>query len=129
MIYVDTSVVLARLFAEDRSPPDTFWSQTLVASRLLEFEVFNRIHARSAAASHGTDARQLVDRLNLVEMSEPVLGRALLPFAQPVRTLDALHLATMDFLRGQGLNVALASYDQRLAAAAAGMGFAIADCY
>ena len=45
MIYLDTSVVLARLFAEDRSPPDAFWSQTFVASRLLEFEVFNRIHA------------------------------------------------------------------------------------
>ena len=128
MIYLDTSVVLARLFAEDRSPPDGFWSQTFVASRLLEFEVFNRVHARGAAASHAVDARQLVDRVHLLEMSERVLGRALLPFAQPLRTLDALHLATMDFLRGQGLSLALASYDQRLAQAAVGQGFALADC-
>ena len=128
MIYLDTSVVLARLFAGDRSPPDTFWSQTLVASRLLEFEVFNRVHARGAGTSHAAAARQLVDRANLLELSAQVLGRALLPFARPVRTLDALHLATMDFLRTQGLVLALATYDQRLAAAAAGEGFALADC-
>lgn len=128
MIYLDTSVVLARLFAEDRSPPDAFWSQTFVASRLLEFELFNRVHARGAAASHAGDARRLVDRVNLLEMSAHVLGRALLPFARPVRTLDALHLATMDFLRSQGLIPALATYDQRLAAAAVGEGFALADC-
>ena len=128
MIYLDTSVVLARLFAEDRSPPDGFWSQTLVASRLLEFEVFNRVHARAAAASYAVDARHLVDRVNLIEMSQAVLGRALLPFSQPVRTLDALHLASMDFLRSQGLSIALATYDQRLAQAAIGLGFALADC-
>ena len=128
MIYLDTSVVLARLFAEDRSPPDSLWSQSLVASRLLEFELFNRLHARGAAATHGNDARLLVDRLSLVEMSGPVLARALLPFAQPVRTFDALHLATMVFLREQGLTSALATYDLRMAAAAASEGFALADC-
>lgn len=128
MIYLDTSVVLARLFAEDRSAPDAFWSQTFVASRLLEFEVFNRVHARGASTSHAGDARQLVDRVNLLELTQPVLHRALLHFAQPVRTLDALHLATMDFLRGQGLGLALATYDQRLAAAAVALGFPLADC-
>ena len=128
MIYLDTSVLLARLFAEDRAPPDALWSQTLVASRLLEFDVFNRLHARGAATTHGTDARQLVDRVNLVEISGKVLGRALLPFAQPVRTLDALHLATMVFLREQGLTPMLATYDQRLAAAAVNEGFVLADC-
>ncbi len=128
MIYLDTSVVLARLFAEDRSPPDGFWSQTLVASRLLEFEVFNRLQARADAASYAVDARQLVDRVNLLEMSEAVLGRALLPFLPAVHTQGALHLATMDLLRGQGLSIAVATYDQRLAQAAVGLGFALDDC-
>ena len=128
MIYLDTSVLLARLLAEDRLPPEAFWSQTFVASRLLEFEVFNRVQARGAMPSHGGDARRLVDRVNLLEMSAEVLARALLPFPQPVRTLDALHLATMVFLRGRGLSPALATYDQRLAAAAVGEGFALAEC-
>lgn len=128
MIYLDTSVVLARLFAEDRSPPDAFWSQIFVASRLLEFDVFTRVHAHGVVSTHGNDARQLVDRVNLLEMSAEVLARALLPFAQPVRTLDALHLATMVFLRSRGLSPALATYDQRLAVAAVGEGFTLADC-
>ena len=38
MIYVDTSVALAHLFAEDRRPPASFWTETLVSSRLLEYE-------------------------------------------------------------------------------------------
>ena len=127
-VYLDTSVVLAQLFAEDRAPAEGFWSQAFSASRLPEFEVFNRVHARGAAATHGADARRLVDRVHLVEMTPQTLGRALLPFAQPVRTLDALHLATLDFLRAQGLTLALATYDERLAAAAVGLGFALADC-
>jgi predicted nucleic acid-binding protein len=128
LIYLDTSVVLARLLAEDRSPPDLLWAQTLVASRLLEFETFNRLHALNAAGSHGKDARLLLERINLVEMSAAVLGRALLPFARPIRTLDALHLATMSFLREQGLEPALATYDLRMAAAAVAEGFALAEC-
>jgi predicted nucleic acid-binding protein len=36
----------------------------------------------------------------------------------PVRTLDALHLATMDFLRAHGQALELASYDERLLAGA-----------
>jgi predicted nucleic acid-binding protein len=128
LIYLDTSVVLARLFAEDRSPPDSLWTQTLVASRLMEYEVFNRVHARAAAATHAADARQLVDRVNLLELSAGVLSRALRPFAVPLRTLDALHLATLDYLRSQGLNPRLATYDQRLAAAALSEGFALVEC-
>ena len=105
-----------------------FWSQAFLASRLLEFEVFNRVHAHGATLTHASDARQLVDRARLVEMSDAVLGRDMRPFARPVRTLDALHLATRDFLRRQGLVLALASYDQRLMAAVAAEGFALAVC-
>ncbi len=128
MIYLDRSVVLARLFAEDRWPQDAFWSQSFVASRLLDYEVFNRVRARGVASSHGSDARHLVGRASLIDMSAEALGRALLPFAQPVRTLDALHLATMMFLRSRDLTPALATYDQRLAAAAIAEGFVLADC-
>jgi hypothetical protein len=42
-----------------------------------------------------------------------VVTRALEPFPEPVRTLDALHLASADFLRRQGMEVRVASYDDR----------------
>jgi hypothetical protein len=44
-----------------------------------------------------------------------------------VRTLDALHLASIEFLRGQGQKVRLASYDERLTAAARRMGIPLAE--
>lgn len=49
------------------------------------------MHTRGAFSTHGDAARRLVDRVDLVEMSSSVLGRALLPFPKPVRALDALH--------------------------------------
>ena len=60
-------------------------------------------------------------------MTPPVLARALQPFPVPVRTLDVLHLATIDFVRGQGETVELASYDNRLLAAARAFGVALSE--
>ncbi|MGH8521245.1 MAG: PIN domain-containing protein [Gammaproteobacteria bacterium] len=127
MIYIDTSVALAYLLAEDRLPPESLWHEMLVASRLLEYELWTRIHARKLAHSHGEHVRALVGRVALLELAPPVLARALEPFPRPVRTLDALHLASMEFLRNQGQTVALASYDERLLAAARAQKIAIAE--
>ena len=122
MIYLDTSVALAQLLAEDTTPPPALWNETLVSSRLLEYEIWTRIHARELAASHGEAARSLLSRVGLLALATPVLDRALEPFAVPVRTLDALHLASMDFLRAMGCPVRLASYDGRLSEAASRLG-------
>lgn len=118
MIYLDTSVALAHLLAEDRLPPDDLWQRQLVSSRLLEYEVWNRIHARRLDQSHGDAVRALIGRVALLELSIPVLARALDPFPIPVRTLDALHLASIEFLRLRRQQVQLASYDERLIAGA-----------
>ena len=118
MTYLDTSVALAHLLAEDRTPPEALWREPLIGSRLLEYEIWTRIHARKLARSHGDQVRALVGRVALVELAPPVLARALEPFPSPVRTLDALHLASMEFLRAHGQIVNLASYDDRLLAAA-----------
>src|SRR5688500_12304810 len=65
--------------------------------------------------------RAIVGRLALLELAAPILARALEPFPAPVRTLDALHLASMDFLRANGQTVELATYDDRLSTAARAM--------
>jgi hypothetical protein len=67
-----------------------------------------------------------VERLAILEMLPNVLARALEPFPAPVRTLDALHLASIEFLRGLGQAVELASYDDRLIHAAEALGIRIA---
>ena len=118
MIYLDSSVALAHLLAEDRSPPAALWAESLVSSRLLEYELWTRIHARRLGPSHGDMVRTLLGRVALLEFAAPVLARALEPFPMPVRTLDALHLASLDFLKAHGQTVRLASYDERLLAVA-----------
>ena len=125
MIYLDTSVALAQLLAEDRLPPERLWQEHLISSRLLEYEIWTRVHARKLTRSHADEVRSLLGRVAFVELSSPVLSRALEPFPKPVRTLDALHLASMDFLRQQGQSVALASYDGRMLNAGRALRFAI----
>ena len=62
--------------------------------------------------------RALISRVALLELATPVLARALDSFPIPVRTLDALHLASIEFLRVRQQQVELASYDGRLIAGA-----------
>ena len=124
MIYLDSSVALAHLLAEDRYPPNTLWQQPIVSSRLLECEVWIRINARRLQDSHGDAVRGLIGRIAIIEMVPPVLRRALEPFPAPVRTLDAIHLAAIEFIRSQGASVQLASYDQRLIGVARLLGIA-----
>lgn len=119
MIYIDTSVVLAQLLAEDRKPPVPLWEETLISSRLLQYEVWTRIHARQLTISHGEIVESLLNRLVMLELTPTVLARALEPFPLPVRTLHALHLASLEFLRDQRQAVRLASYDARMLAVAA----------
>ena len=126
MIYVDSSVLLADLFAEPRSPPERLWDDDLASSQLLAYEVWNRVHVYGLVLSHGARARGLLARVSLTAMSEAALARALEPFPVAVRTLDALHLATMDFIRESGEPVQLASYDNRLIAAAETLGITTA---
>lgn len=114
MIYLDTSVALVHLLAEDKSPPLSLWDETLVSSRLLEYELWNRLHVRGLGASHGEHARELLQRVAFLELAPPVLARALEPFPANIGTRYALHLASIEFLRAQRQDVALASYDAHM---------------
>ena len=129
MIYLDTSVALAWLLTEDRRPPASLWDGTLVSSRLLEYEIWTPLHARGLANSHGEAARRLVGRVALLELTPRVLARALdaFPGPGPLRTLDALHLASWAYLSDQGQDVKLASYDRRMNAVARAMDVPLFD--
>ena len=122
MIYLDSSVLLAYLLDEDRAPPESLWKEPLTSSRLLQYETWNRLHASGRGPSHGDDARRLIDRVDLLELTPEVLARALEPFHVQVRTLDALHLASIAFLRERGQRAELATYDVRFAGAARALG-------
>jgi hypothetical protein len=127
VIYLDSSVALAHLLSEDRVPPASLWSQSLASSRLLEYEIWNRLNARGLGSLVEEEARTLIGRVSLIELAQPVLQRALKPFPTSVRTLDGLHLASMEFLRAMGQSVVLASYDERLNDAARGLEIPLAE--
>ena len=127
MTYVDSSAVLAHLLTEDRRPSPALWKEKLVSSRLLQYEVWVRLHSRGLAETHGVAAERIIGATDLLELSGPVLGRALRPFPSSLRTLDALHIASMVHLRDNGERVELASYDRRMTAAAETMGFPLYD--
>jgi len=126
VIYIDSSVALSQLIFEARSPPAALWKQALISSRLLEYEVWNRVHAYGLTGSRAGDTQALLALVDLVELSEPVLARALRPFPIAIRTLDSFHLATIEYLRTRRDTVELASYDHRLTAAAQALGIPLA---
>ncbi|MCX5731797.1 MAG: PIN domain-containing protein [Deltaproteobacteria bacterium] len=113
MIYLDTSVALAELFAEDRRPAPGFWKGQLVSSRLLEYELWTRVHGRRAAATHGEAVREVLASVAFVEMAPTVLARAVEPF-------PAL------FLAERRQDVVVATYDERMRAAARAVGLGLA---
>lgn len=127
MIYVDTSAALAHLLGEDRRPPTEVWSETLVSSRLLEYELWTRIHGYGLADSHGDLVRTLIGRIALARLDPEVLSRSREPFPGRVRTLDALHLATMRFLIERGQALELLTYDERMREVATALGWQLIE--
>lgn len=128
MIYLDTSVLLAEVLAEDRKPPPSFWRLPRISSRLLEYETLVRLQVYRVEAEYLALARDLLSETALIELSPHVLERALEPFPKVVRTLDALHLASLHYLHSvRAQQVSLATYDERLQAAAMALGVGIHD--
>jgi hypothetical protein len=106
MIYLDTSVALAYLLAEDRYPSYALWQQPIVSSRLLECEIWNRINAGRLQDSHGdavrgSDCHHRNGTAGLQACLEAV--------SRPGSHADAIHLAAIEFIRSRGASVQLAT--------------------
>jgi predicted nucleic acid-binding protein len=127
VIYLDTAVVLSQLLAEDRKPSASLGDRPLVSSRLLQYEVWVRLHARRLARSHGEAARELLERISLLELAPEVLARVLDPFPVPVRPLDAIHLASAEFLSSHHQPIELATFDERMGTAARALAIPLAQ--
>lgn len=125
MIYLDTSVALAHLLGEDRVPPRSLWTETVLSSRLLEYEIWTHVNGRRLVPTHGDAVRALLAEVAFIELTPTVLARALEPFPLPIRTLDALHLASLEFVRAQRQSVRLASYDERMLEVARTLGITV----
>lgn len=89
--------------------------------------MYSRLHREERSDLRLVRAAELIGVPLTLDLSAEVLERARHPFPVPLRTLEALHLASADWLRREGFTVDFATYDERLRQAALVMGFPVAE--
>lgn len=137
-VYLETSALLAWLLGEDGSEavareidgPEEVVSSVLTVTEaargILRAEQLGRLTAVEHLELRGLLERSQAQWL-LMEVTAAVRRRAAEPFpAEPLRTLDAIHLATALELRRAWPELALLSFDRRVLANAAGLGLELA---
>jgi predicted nucleic acid-binding protein len=137
IVYAESSAVLAWLLGEPAAPAVRQLlaeAERVVSSTLTPLES-DRALARGVALATltATDAREAGRLLRhatrgwaLLELTGPLLDRAARPFpAEPVRTLDALHLATaLEFEAALG-GLTMLSLDARIRENATALGMEV----
>ena len=137
IVYAESSAVLAWLLGEaDGKPVRRLLAEAerVVASTLTPLECARSL-ARGVATGRVKDgdeliARRLLDEASrgwaLLEMSGSVMDRAARRFpAEPVRILDALHLASAAVFDEALDGVVVLSLDERIRANASAMGMKV----
>jgi predicted nucleic acid-binding protein len=135
--YVDSSVLLRRLFGQEGAL--TEWSEVErgITSALVEVECLRTIDRLRLTSLPGSVAEhelairreamfRLLAGLETVELTRTVLSRAAQPFPTILGTLDAIHLATALLWRDEtGSTLVLATHDAALGRAARASGLAV----
>jgi len=133
--FLDTSVVLSRLFNQKPLLPNHEWDslENPHASELVRVESC-RVIERQKLDSGWSDKvfaeslsalETLLSGLTLVLLDPLILSRACQPFGVRLKTLDSIHLATALLLRAQDMNQVWTffAHDDQLKNAARTCGF------
>ncbi|BCB80716.1 type II toxin-antitoxin system VapC family toxin [Phytohabitans flavus] len=128
LYYIDTSAALKLLAQESHSRAfaafyDESTGASWVSSTLLRIQVIRAVSRAMPAAL--PDARALLLAFSYVSIDDEVVDAAMNEPDRMLRSLDAIHLATARVL-GPDLD-GLATYDDRLAAAAKDAGIPVID--
>ena len=134
-VYAESSAVLAWLLGEDagRRVGEVLRRAELVMASDLALLECDRVLIRAVtlreideatAADRRAHLNAAVAHWHLWRVSPDIVERARRPFpAEPVRTLDAIHLASALAVRSAVPNVELLSLDDRIRRAAKQLGF------
>jgi predicted nucleic acid-binding protein len=136
-LYAESSAVLAWLFDEPTSPAVRRLlgdAEVIVASDLTLIEC-DRVLLRAVALKELTEADAADRRAHLIaaaahwqvlRIAGEIVDRARQPFpGDPIRTLDAVHLASLLVARSAVAGLRLLSLDERVRQAAKGLGVAV----
>jgi predicted nucleic acid-binding protein len=124
--YFDSSALVKLVVREPESPALRAFMRRRPARASCAFA---RVEVLRAVRHHGPAAtgraRQIVERVELVRLDDVLLDAAARLPIEPLRSLDAIHLAAAQRL-GSDLSV-LVSYDERMLAAARRLGIPVAS--
>jgi uncharacterized protein len=132
--YLDSSVLLRKVLRQPGSLSEWSAIRTGVASALAETEclrTLDRLRLRAGLPDKELARRRetvfrLLESLEVVEVTAPVLARAAHPLPTELGTLDAIHLATALLWREhRGGDIVMATHDGALATAARACGLAV----
>ena len=127
-LYLDSSALVKLVVAEPESPAlrrylRQYSTDQRVSSELVRVEVVRAVLAAGPSAI--VQSRRWFSRLYLFAMDRALLERAaVLAPGPPLRSLDAIHLATAQLV-GNELR-AVVTYDRRMLATAGTLGLAVA---
>jgi uncharacterized protein len=135
MVYAESSV-LVRIVAGQGQPLRDWESiETPFASALIEIETPRAIDrlrragemSDADAVAAATRCREALRTFRLMDIDPAVRLRASGPFAVPIRSLDAIHLASALLWREANPNeeLVMATHDERLAKAAQAHGLSV----
>lgn len=132
--YIDTSVVLRVILRAPNALADWEDIEQYMSSTLLRVECWRTLErmrlAEHKPANEISIRKQAVEDLmlavDLFDVTNRILQRAAEPLIVPLKTLDAIHLATAIACRNQGLSdLAFATHDAQLARAARALNFPV----
>lgn len=136
MAYIETSALLAALLEQDTAAQRGLRAAGRRVTSALTLTEASRAVVRARVAGRLTSLqerravrglRTFAARCDVVAVTDAVLTRAGRPFpVEPVRTLDAIHLATMELLGEPPQLVAILTRDVRVRDNAHAMGYVLA---
>lgn len=133
-VYVDSSVILRVLLRQAPILPTWGRWELAFASEILGVEtrrVLDRLRLGGTISDVGLGKLQeqlaaIEQSIGSVTLTRTILQRASLPLGTPVRTLDAIHLASALVLREhRAADLVFASHDAQQATAARALGFPV----
>jgi predicted nucleic acid-binding protein len=133
--YLESSAVLAALLERDAGAMRALRAPGQRVTSALTFAESSRAVVRAQAAGRLTPAdtraaqralSTLERRCTVIAVSEAVLARAGRPFpVEPIRTLDAIHLATAELLGSTPNRLIIVSRDTRICDNATALGYRV----
>jgi predicted nucleic acid-binding protein len=133
--YIETSALLAALLEQDAAARNALRGKRRRITSALTFTEATRALVRARVAQRLTPAEERAGlrwlqafrrRCDVVTITDAVLARAGRPFpVEPIRTLDAVHLATAELLGEPPQLITIVTRDSRVIDNARAMGYAV----